>query len=83
MDAIFLTMGGILIPLGFYLKAEYPSLDDYATVAIILGLISWVMAYWLVRQTEKRERKERKAFYLLLNAIYEELKGLRWGKDEN
>ena len=28
MDAIFLTMGGILIPLGFYLKIEYPQADD-------------------------------------------------------
>jgi len=59
MDAVFLTMGGILIPLGFYLKIEYPQADDYGTASVLVGLATWVLAYWFVKRKEKRERLER------------------------
>lgn len=58
MDAVFLTMGGILIPLGFYLKIDYAQADNYGTVAVLLGLILWVLAYYMVKRKEGRERAE-------------------------
>jgi L-lactate permease len=91
MDAVFLTMGGILIPLGFYLKIEQPQLDDIATTVVLLGLVTWVLAYWLVKRKEKRERlervesreqerKERTEFCNLLIDIRQELKEFNQGK---
>ena len=59
MDAIFLTMGGILIPLGFWLKVEQPQLDNLGTVSVLIGLVLWLLAYFTVKNKEKRERVEK------------------------
>ena len=59
MDKLLVIMGGILITLGFYLLAEYPDIENYATLAIFVGLAAWLCAYYLVRRKEKRERTER------------------------
>lgn len=86
MDTVFLTMGGILIPLGFYLKLEYPQSDSYylATTCVIVGAISWLLAYFFVKRKEKREAQERqesrREFSRLLTGIHQELKGLNQGK---
>ena len=91
MDAVFLTMGGILIPLGFYLKIGYPQADDYGTVSVLGGLVAWLLAYWFVKSKEKRERlermeskkqerKEREDISKLLLDIHQELRGLNQGK---
>ena len=77
MDALFLTMGGILIPLGFYLKIEASISEPSPTIAVILGLISWLLAYWWVIRREKRDKLERRALVGLLDQINKELKGLR------
>ena len=52
-------MGGVRKPLGFDLLAEYPDIKNYATVAILIGLVALLRAYYLVRRKEKRERTER------------------------
>ncbi len=84
MDAVFLTMGGILIPLGFYIKIEYTQADDYGTVAVLVGLVCWLLAYWCVRRKEKRERieklEERQEYRNLLTEIHQELKELKQSK---
>ena len=58
MDTLLMTMGAILIPLDFYLLAEYPKLQNHATAIILLGLVAWLTAYYIVRRKEKRERVE-------------------------
>ncbi len=94
MDAVFLTMGGILIPFGFYLKIEQPQLDDVGTVAVIVGLVAWLMAYYTVRGKEKRERKARQdevnvrreeaqVNTKLLESIYQELRKLNQGNEHS
>jgi hypothetical protein len=59
MDAINLTIGGICVPLGFYLIVEKPELKAFAAVVIILGVAAWLVAYWAVRSKVKQERVER------------------------
>jgi len=85
MDVVFLTMGGILIPLGFYLKIEYTQADDYGTAVVLVGLVLWVLAYYYVKRKEKREKierqEERQENHKLLNSIYQELKRLNRDKD--
>jgi hypothetical protein len=84
MDAVFLTMGGILIPLGFYLKIEQPQLDDVGTASVITGLVVWLLAYYTVKRKEKRERidrqTERQEDKRLLSDILQELRKLNQGK---
>jgi len=84
MDAVFLTMGGILIPLGFYLKIEHPQADNYGTVAVLVGLVMWVLAYYYVKRKEKREKIERQGerqeTQKLLSSIYHELKEFNQSK---
>ncbi len=86
MDAVFLTMGGILIPLGFYLKIEYPQADGYGTVSVLVGLGAWVLAYYFVKSKEKREKlerqEERQENHKLLENIYQELRRFNRNKDE-
>ena len=86
MDAVFLTMGGILISLGFYIKIEYTQADDYGTASVLVGLVMWVLAYFFVKKKEKRERierqEERQETHKLLNGIYQELLRLHRDKDE-
>lgn len=81
-----LTMGGILIPFGFYLKVEQPQLDDVGTIAVIAGLVTWLMAYYTVRCREKKERQEkleeRLEYRALLNDIRQELKKLNNEKND-
>ena len=59
IDTLLVTMGGVRKPLGFDLLAEYPDIKNYATVAILIGLVALLRAYYLVRRKEKRERTER------------------------
>lgn len=84
MDAVFLTMGGILIPLGFYLKVEHPQSGEAGTACVIAGLIVWLLAYWFVKRKEKREQEERTEqrteFRELFTDIRGELKKLNEGK---
>lgn len=90
VDSVFLTIGGILIPLGFYLKIELPQLDDVGTVAVIVGLVAWLLAYYTVKRREKKEqlakqeeiktrREEAQANTKLLENIYQELRKLNQG----
>ena len=58
-DAVFLTMGGILIPLGFYIKIEHAQDDAWGTWAVIIGLACWLLAYFLVNRKEKKEKLEK------------------------
>ncbi|MDP2856163.1 MAG: hypothetical protein Q8N90_03570 [bacterium] len=94
MDAVFLTMGGILIPFGFYLKIEQSQLDDVGTVAVIVGLVAWLLAYYTVRRREKKERLERQEELRsrreeaqvntkLLENIYQELRKLNQGNEHS
>jgi len=59
MDAVFLTMGGILIPLGFYLKIEHSQDDLWGTACVIFGLLTWLMAYLFVKHRGIKEQKEK------------------------
>jgi len=79
MDAVFLTLGGILIPLGFLLKGQIS--DTYAMTAVTLGLVCWILAYWLVRQKEKRNLDIMRGLIKHVDdkfdALIGEFKGLR------
>jgi len=81
VDVLLMTMGGVLIPLGFYILAEYPGLQNHATVAIFVGLAAWLGAYYIVRKKEKREKIERQEdrddFIELLSEIRNESKELK------
>jgi len=83
MDAVFLTMGGILIPLGFYIKIEAPQFDSAGTASVITGLVVWLLAYYTVKRKEKREKKdrqtERREDKQLLGDILKELRKLNQG----
>jgi len=59
MDAVNLTIGGIFIPLGFYVMVEKPEWKIIGAVAVIVGILAWLLAYWLVRTREKKERLEK------------------------
>lgn len=59
MDAVFLAAGTILVPLGFYLRVEQQALNGLGTGAVLLGLVCWVLAYYVVKGKEKREHLER------------------------
>ena len=80
MDAFCLTVGGIFIPFGFYLKVEQPQLDDVGTALVFAGLAAWLAAYWFIKRKEKREQKERveqrAEVRELLGNIHQELKKL-------
>lgn len=92
MDAVFLTVGGILIPFGFYLKIEQPQLDDVGTATVIVGLVAWLLAYYKVKSREKREKIERQTEaklrqeeiqdnHKVLVNIYQELVKLNQGNE--
>ena len=92
MDALFLTIGGILIPLGFYLKIEQSQLDGVGTAAVLAGLVAWLAAYYFVNDKRKKEQRERveqradlhKLFtdtHQLLSDIHQELKRLNESKN--
>ncbi len=66
MDALFLTIGGIFIPLGFYLKIEQPQLDNWGDCSRAFRA-SCLVAHILVCQKEgekgaKRERSRGQSF---------------------
>ncbi len=56
LDALFITIGGILVPLGFYIVVESPSDNSYGTFLVFVGLVLWLLAYWMVRRKENREK---------------------------
>jgi len=80
MDALLMVMGGVLVPLGFYLLAEYPDMRDIATAATLVGLAAWLSAYCILRRSEKKEKAEKQRdrleYTTLLTDIREELKRL-------
>ena len=59
MDALLLTIGGILIPLGFYLKIEAPDWEPYGSVGILLGMAAWLGAYFFLKDKQHKEKLER------------------------
>lgn len=77
MDAVFLTMGGILIPVGFYLKVEYTQDEVSGTVCVLVGLLCWILAYYFVKARERRQAREhneeRQKLFKLLTSIEQEL----------
>ena len=80
-----MTVGGIHIPLGFYLKIEQPQ-SEGGTILVFIGLAAWLAAYWFVKrkqkreQLEKMEQKEKVKLYELLANIHQELQKLNQGK---
>ncbi len=86
MEMIGMTMGTIMIPLGFVLLFQAKDGQDniIASICIVLGMIAVLVAYKIVRIKENREKTDRKYIiasvdYLasLLKGIGEELPGLR------
>lgn len=49
MDAVNLTIGGIFIPVGFYIMIEKPEWKIIGAAAVIIGILAWLLAYWIVR----------------------------------
>jgi len=91
MDAFLLTIGGILIPVGFYLKIELPQ-TELGTVLVLVGLAAWLAAYYFVKDRMKKEQKERveqradlhKLFtdtHQLLSGIHQELQKLNQNRE--
>ncbi len=80
MDTLLMTMGGVLIPLDFYLLAEYPELQNHATTVVFVGLAAWLSAYYIVRKKEKRKKTERqedrKEYTIPLTKIHKDLEML-------
>ncbi len=64
MEMIGMTMGTIMIPLGFVLLFQAKNMQDnvIASICIILGMISVLAAYKIVRIKENREKTDRKYF---------------------
>lgn len=88
MDAVFMTMGGILVPLGFFLLVARPDIESYGILAVIFGLACWVFAFLLVRQSERLKELQRQADREVTNnlvkradtlaiTLINEIKGLR------
>ena len=59
MDAVFLTMGGILVPLGFYLRVEQPNLEPYGSMAILFGLAVWIGAFFFTQAKDRKEARDK------------------------
>lgn len=64
MDAIFLGMGGILIPLGFGLIVAYyqfgnGSFGNLGIASVIVGLGCWIYAVWFSSEKEKSNRQKQ------------------------
>ena len=57
MDVFFVTLGGIFVPLGFFLHIEFPQDKWVATAIIVWGLLCWLLGYWFVKKDRLRQEK--------------------------
>jgi len=77
MSALMMTVGGLLIPLGFYFIVEYEPLLWYGRIAIVLGIICWGIAVRVVHNEEKESKKQNNEILNLLASISKSAEGLR------
>jgi len=80
MGEFWATTGILLIPLGFWLIVQYPQDKIGGAIAVVIGMICWFRAYWMIRARERKERQERMKSHKLLGNILKELKKLNQNK---
>jgi len=59
MGEFWSTTGVLLIPFGFWLIVQYPDHKWMGVVAVGLGLLCWFVSYWIIRNREKDENRDK------------------------
>jgi hypothetical protein len=82
MDAVFMTIGGVLVPLGFTLlfysiQSGKSDLESYGLISALLGLLCWILSFWFAREKDRKSDQDKAIQTKLLFKIYEEIHNLR------
>jgi hypothetical protein len=81
MSALFLALGMMFVPLGFYLLVEGNIGVWYARITVILGIVCQIIAYLYARYDQKKEDFKYLTQYTLTKESSEklitEIRGLR------
>ena len=56
---LLVTVGAVLVPLGFVIIIAFPEYKNLCTVLVLLGLAAWLVAYIIADSRDKNERKQR------------------------